>query len=725
MEAPPPPSVAPPPIPTTTPTAAHLPESIDSSPRSRHTDSWDADPPPNQLSQKLRLMCSYGGHIVPRPHDKNLCYIGGDTRIIVIDRHTSLSDLHHRLSKTLLHNQSFSLKYQIPNEDLDSLISVTTDEDLENMVDEYDRLCNNSSVGGAAKPGRLRLFLFPKTSSNIEQILVETTSTKSDDWFFNALNCKVSPLSAGASDRGFSESSSVNCLLGLDDDSAGKATAAAAAGGRDGEAQLDGSKIGGNGGGNNNAVNHDIHSLPDSPMLDTTSSFGSTSSSPSVANLPPIRVHVDETPKAAVVLVSGIEDQFQQMSVMGVAGNVNLVQMQRQEEVGGSVAAGAVVSGVPVVVSGDYSNRVFSDDERSDHSGGYRKVQQIQPQVQQVQLQSQQIPQFLHQRQQTVAFDLASPDSVSSEGSVTNPLSRQRQPIYQDSIMQMQPSNTTRVAIPTNQIDPKTGDQNNSKVQMQQQQQPQAQESGYVLSTQFDQNHPQFQQHPQQYIHAANQYIPAGAIPMTSYYPMYPSQQQHHPHQPILDPQYPFYFLPSRPNQAYTMPPMQQQQQQTSYNDYSPTNRPQTPTPTAMAAPPQTAYNQPVNPPSSKPEMAAAAAAAGVGLYRTAAGAAPPQLVQHHHQQQQPQYVGFTHMHHPSQSVAPSSAAANSNYTYEYADPNTHAQMYYNQGLTPQMVAQYQTMTSAASPSPTVVLQDASAQLPTENLKQQARTVQP
>ncbi|KAL2235039.1 UNVERIFIED_CONTAM: hypothetical protein Sindi_1236100 [Sesamum indicum] len=683
MEAPPPLSAAAPPLPASTPTAAVYPESLDSSPRSRHTDSWDADPPPPQPPQKLRLMCSYGGHIVPRPHDKTLCYVGGDTRIIVIDRHTSLSDLHHRLSKTLLHNQSFSLKYQLPNEDLDSLISVTTDEDLENMVEEYDRL---NSAGGGLKPGRLRLFLFPKTSSNIEQLLVETASTKSDDWFFNALNGKASTLSVAASDRGFSETSSVNCLLGLDDDLVGKASAV----GKDPEAQTEASKIGGNGNANS-VANHDVHSVPDSPMLETTSSFGSTSSSPSMANLPPIRVHVEENPKVGGL---GIEEQFQQISV-GATGNVNLVLPQKQEEVGGFVAAGTVVSGVPVVVGGDYANRVFSDDERSDH-GGYRKTQQIQPQVQ---LQPQQVPQFQHK--QTAAVDLPSPDSVSSEGSMSNPLSRQRQAMYQESVMQIQCGNTR---VTANQADLKTGDQSNTtKVQMQ----PQVQESGYVLSTQYDQNHPQLH-HPQQFVHAGNQYIPAGAVPIASYYPIYPSQQQHHPHQQILDQQYPFYFVPARTTQAYNLPV----QQQPSYSELAPSapsSRPQTPPPASL--PPHAAYNQAINAASSKPEMAAA-------MYRTAAGTAP-QLVQIPSSQHQAQYVGFTQIHHPSQSIAPSSAA-NSNYTYEFADP-THAQMYYSQPLPPQLAAQYQTLTSA----PAMAAHDASAQLPTENIKQQVRTLQP
>ncbi|RVW74823.1 hypothetical protein CK203_053842 [Vitis vinifera] len=37
------------------------------------------------------------------------------------------------------------LKYQLPGEDLDALISVTNDEDLEHMMLEYDRLCRPSN----------------------------------------------------------------------------------------------------------------------------------------------------------------------------------------------------------------------------------------------------------------------------------------------------------------------------------------------------------------------------------------------------------------------------------------------------------------------------------------------------------------------------------------------------------------------------------------------------
>ncbi|KAL6566368.1 hypothetical protein OROGR_001983 [Orobanche gracilis] len=524
MEAPP--LSTHPPIPTTTTTTTPMvyPDSVESSLRSRQTDSRGADAPRSQPPPNLRVMCSYGGHIIPRPHDRTLCYAGGDTRIIVIDRHTTLSELHHRLSKSLLHDQPFSLKYQLPNEDLDSLISVTTDEDLENMVDEYDRL--NNSTGGGWKRGRLRLFLFSKPSSSIEQPTVETASTKSEDWFLDALNRKSSTLSAAGGDRGFSAATVVE---------------------KDVEAQIEGSKIGGDGNGigkidGSHVINQDVHSVPDSPMLETSSSFGSASSSPSVANLPPIRFRLDENPK---VVGMRIEEQFQQIRV----ANVNVPPPLKQEEIGvymaaDGVAAGTVVSGKPVVVDGEYANRVISDDERSDH-GGYGKVQQVQPQVH-APLQPQQIPQF--QQKPTSPFDLASPDSVSSEGSVTNPLSRQRQAIYQEPVIKIQPENTKISATP---IDIKTLDQNDTKVQIQ----PQVREPGYILSGQYDQNHPQSHNHPQTFIHAGNQYISAGSLPILSY--IYPPQHQHQhqqrPQHPILDHRYPVYYVSSR--QTQTNPP--------------------------------------------------------------------------------------------------------------------------------------------------------------------------
>lgn len=416
MEAPPltaPPiaAVAPPP-PSSQAAQPHInyPDSVDSSPRSRNADSWD-EPPYGPTftanstapAAKLRFMCSYGGHIFPRPNDKSLCYVGGDTRIVVVDRHSSLSDLHSRLSKTLLNGKSFTLKYQLPNEDLDSLISVTTDEDVENMVDEYDRLHHSPSSGSsisAAKNSRLRLFLFPttvdsETSSSIESLM--ENSSKSHDWFVTALNWNSSASKLRAS----SDTSSVNCLLGLDDSIENSAV-------KD-EAQLDTTlsmkSAGGNEKPNNNNINynvvHDVHSVPDSPMLETSSSFGSTSSSPSMAHLPPIKVHVEEGNNHKGLVGIGIEESFQHMNIAGAgAGPNNVMKQEDGAFVVASqapVTAGTIVAGLPMMVGGEFHNRVFSDDERSEQGVpvGFIKQLQVQPQHQQQQQQQQQ-----HQQQQ-------------------------------------------------------------------------------------------------------------------------------------------------------------------------------------------------------------------------------------------------------------------------------------------------------------------------------------
>uniref|UniRef100_A0A803P771 PB1 domain-containing protein n=1 Tax=Cannabis sativa TaxID=3483 RepID=A0A803P771_CANSA len=570
-----------------------LQDSVDSSPRSRNTDSWDEQLP--QTSTRLRLMCSYGGHIVPRPHDKSLCYVGGDTRIVVVDRNTSLSELSNRLSKTLLNGRSFTLKYQLPSEDLDSLISVTTDEDLDNMIDEYDR-----TVSASAKPSRLRLFLFaskPESSQSIGPIL--DNPAKSEDWFLNALN----GAAGGLLNRGFSDSASVNCLLGLDDD-----------------------VMAGGGG------------VVDSPMLETTSSFGSTSSSPSLANLPPIRVHLEEGGGVRMVQDHkvGIEEQFAQMSMAQAGlkqeeGGFAMISSPPPPPLSGTVQLPVSSSAVGV----DYSsgNRVVSDDERSDHGVpiGYQK----QPAPQQSQ------PPQSQQQKSTGVHDLPSPDSVSSDNSIGNALSRPKPVIYQD---QVQFSGTTRV-VPANPVDPKVNisDQNTR------------------------QHHPQV------------------------------DQQQ----------QYPVYYVPARQAQAYNNLSVQQSNisEASTVIPQTHPNPAMVATPTAAAA--AAAYNPVRNAPLGKPEIAA-------GMYRTATTVAQPSLVQvPSAQHQQQQYAGYSQVHHPSQSVTPTSAAAAS-YGYEYADPS-HAQMYYTQALQPTMASQYQTMTATGA----VVMQEVSGQISADNMKQQ------
>ncbi|XP_057515505.1 uncharacterized protein LOC130797043 [Amaranthus tricolor] len=173
------------------------PDSGDSSPRSREIDfenpppSWDEQSqqnPPQLSNQKVKVMVSYGGKIQPRSHDNLLSYVGGETKILAVDRNIKFSSFYAKLSSILYSDSndsvsSFSFKYQLPGEDLDALISVTNDDDLENMMHEYDRLCRGSS-----KPARLRVFLFPVQKSSSFGSSASDKIERESDRFVDALN---------------------------------------------------------------------------------------------------------------------------------------------------------------------------------------------------------------------------------------------------------------------------------------------------------------------------------------------------------------------------------------------------------------------------------------------------------------------------------------------------------------------------------------------------------
>ncbi|KAK8629425.1 hypothetical protein V6N13_078266 [Hibiscus sabdariffa] len=210
-------------------------DSVASSPRSEHHAPNDGG------HTRVRFMCSFGGKILPRI-------------------------------------ANVSVKYQLPNEDLDALISVTTDEDLENMMEEYDRFAQNQNP----RLARLRLFLFSKSddsrASSISSLL--DGSVNREHWFFDALN---SGTNASGLERGRSEVSSVvsevpDYLFGLDNSD---------------EIQSRGLKLG------TRQLLHDNVSVsdPGSPAPVVSSSpFCSTSSAPvvpSMPDLPPVRTKPD------------------------------------------------------------------------------------------------------------------------------------------------------------------------------------------------------------------------------------------------------------------------------------------------------------------------------------------------------------------------------------------------------------------------------------------------
>ncbi|KAM7278539.1 hypothetical protein ACFE04_005673 [Oxalis oulophora] len=263
----------------------NFPHAIHSSPRSRASDLDELPQLPG--GAKLRLMCSYGGHIIPRPHDKSLSYMGGETRLIVVDRNSSFATLCTRISRNLVNGRPFTLKYQFPNEELDSLVSISTDDDLDNMIEEYDRISANAPPNSA----RIRLFLFfskPETVASMGSLLDDA---KSETWFVDALN------GSGLLPRNLSDSATMDCLLNLDNGV--------------NIIHLESKNL--------NVVHQESQQpMPESPILENGSS--SNSSSSSMANLPPIRVRADQDQQKML----GTEEQFAQLSFVQV--------VQKQDE---------------------------------------------------------------------------------------------------------------------------------------------------------------------------------------------------------------------------------------------------------------------------------------------------------------------------------------------------------------------------------------------------------
>ncbi|KAJ8452918.1 hypothetical protein Cgig2_014681 [Carnegiea gigantea] len=211
---------------TTTPTAADAmegyaysyPDSGDSSPRSREIDfenpppSWEEQAPQVPPNHKVKFMVSYGGKIQPRSHDNLLSYVGGETKILAVDRAIKFSALMAKLSSLISDDNSSaaavsvtSFKYQLPGEDLDALISVTNDDDLDHMMHEYDRLYRASP-----KPARLRLFVFPPQSSSFGS----SSSDPGRERFVEALNSVPAPETQQPAVVG--GGNNVDFLFGLD-----------------------------------------------------------------------------------------------------------------------------------------------------------------------------------------------------------------------------------------------------------------------------------------------------------------------------------------------------------------------------------------------------------------------------------------------------------------------------------------------------------------------------
>ncbi|KAL6174942.1 PREDICTED: uncharacterized protein LOC101311572 [Fragaria vesca subsp. vesca] len=124
-------------------------------------------------AETLKFLCSYGGKILLRHTDGELRYVGGHTRVLSVDPSISFSELMVKLTEFC--GQSVTLRCQLPDGDLETLITIKSDEDLANLIEEYERVSSSSS-----RSYKVRAILSPPKSLKQVSPAQSTTSTGGD-----------------------------------------------------------------------------------------------------------------------------------------------------------------------------------------------------------------------------------------------------------------------------------------------------------------------------------------------------------------------------------------------------------------------------------------------------------------------------------------------------------------------------------------------------------------
>jgi len=88
----------------------------------------------NSGSTRMKFLCNFGGRFLPRPIDGKLRYAGGEKHLIQISRGMSWQGLISKTTKLI--RQAHIVKYHLPGEQVNVLISVASDDDVHHMIDE-------------------------------------------------------------------------------------------------------------------------------------------------------------------------------------------------------------------------------------------------------------------------------------------------------------------------------------------------------------------------------------------------------------------------------------------------------------------------------------------------------------------------------------------------------------------------------------------------------------
>ncbi|XVE85157.1 hypothetical protein DITRI_Ditri17bG0069200 [Diplodiscus trichospermus] len=155
----------------------------------------------------IKFLCSYGGKILPRYPDGKLRYHGGETRVLAVDRSISFAELSLKMGEMC--GTAVSLRCQLPTEDLDALVSITSDEDLVNLIEEYDRV--------ASPPSSLKIRAFLSRPKSSKKTISPPSSSASSSRLTKLLNRGLSMAKKNKKNRGLSEVAMGGMLMSFED----------------------------------------------------------------------------------------------------------------------------------------------------------------------------------------------------------------------------------------------------------------------------------------------------------------------------------------------------------------------------------------------------------------------------------------------------------------------------------------------------------------------------
>jgi hypothetical protein len=147
--------------------------------------------PPNPYQvqpRKIKFICNFGGTFLPRPSDGELRYVGGERHLVQINRDMSWNELTCKTTKLI--RRDHIIKYHLPGEQLNMLISITSDDDLHNMIDECIVLQANRE--------RLTMYLFSAKDDehNVHFLVARSSDAEKEAQFIALINGLTRPTVA-------------------------------------------------------------------------------------------------------------------------------------------------------------------------------------------------------------------------------------------------------------------------------------------------------------------------------------------------------------------------------------------------------------------------------------------------------------------------------------------------------------------------------------------------